>query len=186
MLSVDFDILALNGGSSSIKFAVFNSSIAGLEQKLYGNIDRIGLSVTTLTYNDLAANQQETLSLSATDYLSAVNFLFDWLEQRQVFGTLGVIGHRVVHGMQHAEPVLITQALLDELKLTIPYDPEHLPNEIEMIITLQRRHPELTAIVAWTTQNSNRTASPASTNFSSNSRTRFIHHNVGRYAGRYG
>ena len=100
MLSVDFDILALNGGSSSIKFAVFNSSIAGLEQKLYGNIDRIGLSVTTLTYNDLAANQQETLSLSATDYLSAVNFLFDWLEQRQVFGTLGVIGHRVVHGMQ--------------------------------------------------------------------------------------
>jgi acetate kinase len=151
MLSVDFDILALNGGSSSIKFAVFNSSIAGLEQKLYGNIDRIGLSVTTLTYNDLAANQQETLSLSATDYLSAVNFLFDWLEQRHVFGTLGVIGHRVVHGMQHAEPVLITQALLDELKLTIPYDPEHLPNEIEMIITLRRRHPELRQVACFDT-----------------------------------
>ncbi len=151
MKSVDSDILSLNGGSSSIKFALYSSEAAGLERKLYGKIDRMGLNGTHLTFHDPLSNQQETLSLSATDYQSAANFLFDWLEKRQVFATLGAAGHRVVHGMQHAEPVLITQDLLDELKLNIPYDPDHLPNEIEMIAVLRRRHPRLRQVACFDT-----------------------------------
>ncbi len=151
MNSVDSDILSLNGGSSSIKFALYCDSPAGLERKLYGKIDRMGLSGTHLAFNDPASNKQETFSLSATDYQSAANFLFDWLEKQQVFATLGAIGHRVVQGMQHAEPELITQELLDELKLSIPYDPDHLPNEIEMIATLRRRHPHLRQVACFDT-----------------------------------
>ena len=149
MNSVDSDILSLNGGSSSIKFALYSSEVVGLERKLYGKIDRIGLSGTHLVFNDPASKKQETLSLSATDYQSAADFLYDWLEKQQVFATLGALGHRVVQGMQHSEPELITQELLDELKLTIPYDPDHLPNELEMIATLRCRHPQLRQVACF-------------------------------------
>jgi len=38
----------------------------------------------------------------------------------------------VVHGMKHTAPELVTQELLDELHRLQPYDPEHLPREIEL------------------------------------------------------
>ncbi len=48
-------ILTINGGSSSIKFAIYQVG-EPLERKLDGKIDRIGLSGTTLTFNDSASN----------------------------------------------------------------------------------------------------------------------------------
>ncbi|WP_332369183.1 hypothetical protein [Spirosoma telluris] len=52
-------VLTINGGSSSIKFAVFD---AGEPPKrgLYGHIDRIGLPDTKLTFTDPATNQSST------------------------------------------------------------------------------------------------------------------------------
>jgi acetate kinase len=151
MNSIHPYILALNGGSSSIKFALYRDSVAGLERKLYGKIDRLGLTGTHLAFIDPVTNEQKTLSLTATDYQSAANFLFDWLEARQVFATLGVLGHRIVQGMQHSEPVLVNQDLLDELKCSIPYDPDHLPNEIKMITTLRQRYPTIRQVACFDT-----------------------------------
>jgi len=75
----------------------------------------------------------------------------DWLEKQREFSSVVAVGHRVVHGMEHSEPELITLELLDELHRIIPYDPDHLPEEIKIIETLRQRHPNLTQIACFDT-----------------------------------
>ena len=48
-------ILTINGGSSSIRFAVYKVTDESLQRGLFGTIDRIGLSGTNLTFSGLAA-----------------------------------------------------------------------------------------------------------------------------------
>jgi acetate kinase len=57
----------------------------------------------------------------------------------------------VVHGMQHSNPERVTPELLSELKRITPYDPEHLPREIELIEALHRVHPHLPQVACFDT-----------------------------------
>ncbi|CAN5511912.1 acetate/propionate family kinase [soil metagenome] len=142
-------ILTINGGSSSIKFALYECG-ESLRQKLSGKIDRIGLSGTSLTFEGAAG--RERIGLSITDHKSAASFLVNWLETQDGFGALLGVGHRVVHGMQHFAPEVVTQELLDELRLISPCDEEHMPREIELIETFRARHPALPQIVCFDTE----------------------------------
>jgi len=143
-------ILTINGGSSSIKFALYQTR-KPLKRTLHGAIDRIGLSGTKLTFEDPVTNHLGSRELSASDHKSAGNYLMDWLEKQEGFGSLLAVGHRVVHGMQHSAPELVTQELLDELHRISPYDPEHLPREIEMIEAFRQRHPKLPQVACFDT-----------------------------------
>jgi acetate kinase len=53
--------------------------------------------------------------------------------------------------MHHTAPELVTQALLDELRRISPFDPDHLPNEIELIETFRSAHPNLPQIACFDT-----------------------------------
>ena len=53
--------------------------------------------------------------------------------------------------MHHTAPELVTPELLDELRTIRPYDPDHLPSEIELIETVRQRHPELTQVACFDT-----------------------------------
>jgi len=143
-------ILTINGGSSSIRFALYQVGEA-LERKLYGKIDRIGLSGTSLTFNDSAKNQQDSRSLAATNHKSAVNCLIDWLEEQNGFEAVRAVGHRVVHGMKHTAPEWVTQEFLVELHRIKPYAPDHLPREIELIEAFRQRHPKLQQLICFDT-----------------------------------
>jgi acetate kinase len=143
-------ILTINGGSSSIKFAVYQDG-APLKRGLYGKVDRIGLSGTNLTFGDTATNQQDSRKLAAPDHKSAASFLIDWLEEQKGFESVQAVGHRVVHGMQHTAPSLVTQELLDELHRISPYDPDHLPREIELIETFRQHSPKLPQVACFDT-----------------------------------
>ncbi len=68
----------------------------------------------------------------------------NWLEKQKEFSSVKAVGHRVVHGMNHTAPALITPELVEELHRIAPYDPDHLPDEIELIETIRQRHPKLT------------------------------------------
>jgi acetate kinase len=146
----DSHILTINGGSSSIKFALYQAA-EPLERGLRGEIDRIGLSGTKLTFEDPVNNWHNTQSLTASDHTFAANFLIDWIEKQNGFGSVRAVGHRVVHGMHHTAPELVTQELLDELRTIRPYDPDHLPSEIELIETFRQRHPKLTQVACFDT-----------------------------------
>ena len=142
-------ILTINGGSSSIKFALYQVAET-LKRRVHGKVDRIGLSGTNLTFND-PTEQQESRNLAIADHKSAVDFLVDWLEKQNGFESVQAVGHRVVHGMKHTVPEWVTQELLDELHRITPYDPDHLPREIELIEAFRRRHPKLPQLACFDT-----------------------------------
>jgi acetate kinase len=143
-------ILTINGGSSSIKFALYRVD-EPLQRRLYGKVDRIGLGGTNLTFHDTDGKPQAARSLAAADHKSAANFLIDWLEKQNGFESVLAVGHRVVHGMQHTAPELVTRELLDELHRIRPYDPEHLPREIELIEAFRQRYPKLPQVACFDT-----------------------------------
>jgi acetate kinase len=150
MKPADARILTINGGSSSIKFALYEAG-EPLKRGLYGAVDRIGLTGTNLTFHDADGKPAASRQLVAPDHKSAANFLMDWLEEQNSFGSVGAVGHRVVHGMQHTAPEVVTQELLDELHRISPNDPDHLPREIELIETFRQRHPKLPQVACFDT-----------------------------------
>ena len=143
-------ILTINGGSSSIKFALYQIG-EPLKRGLYGKVDRIGLSGTNLTFHDPTTKQPESRKLAAADHKSAANVLIDWLEKQNDFESVRAVGHRVVHGMKHIQPEMVSQELLDELHRLRPYDPDHLPREIELIEAFRQRHPKLPQLACFDT-----------------------------------
>lgn len=146
-------VLTINGGSSSIKFALYQIDEMPsemIERILTGKIERIGLSQPTLSFTQ--KNQSEQVSnISISDYRSAVDFLLDWLEQQIDFSTISAVGHRVVHGMRYTASQVISQAVLDELHRISAYDPQHLPAEIKLIETFRQHYSQLTQVACFDT-----------------------------------
>ena len=144
------NVLTINGGSSSIKFALYQTGEPP-ERSFYGSVDRIGLPGTNLTFSNSTGSRKGNLILETSDTRSASNFLIDWLEERIDFSLIGGVGHRVVFGMKHTEPERITQELLNELHRVSSYDTDHLPAEVELIEALQQRYPKLSQVACFDT-----------------------------------
>ena len=142
-------VLTINGGSSSIRFAVFE--IGGSVPSHSGRIERIGLRGTNLITADSRGSSPAPIRIAASNHRAAVEFLLNWLERQPFFAAINAAGHRVVHGMTHAAPERITPALLAELHRITPYDPDHLPREIELIAAFRRRHPKLPQVACFDT-----------------------------------
>jgi acetate kinase len=143
-------ILTINGGSSSIKFALYG--VGKIPTRLlHGKIDRIGLEDTTFTFNNEKGINQDIPEAGLSDYHSSVIFLIDWLEKQVDFSLISGVGHRVVFGMKHTDPELITDELLKELRRIIPYDSDHLPAEIELIEVFSQRYPNLAQVACFDT-----------------------------------
>jgi acetate kinase len=143
-------VLTINGGSSSIRFALYRLG-EPLRLQLRGKIDRIGLPGTELSVKDPSGALPSSLPIAASDHLSAAHVLIDWFEKQSLLSRVAGIGHRVVHGMQHSEPERVSQDLLDELHRLCPYDPDHLPREIELVEALRLRHPTIPQVACFDT-----------------------------------
>lgn len=132
------DVLTINGGSSSIKFALFAPG-DGLVRMLSGTVDRIGLSDAVLSAKE--GNEQPIREPSAArNHEEAAAHLIDWLGKRGRLTNLAGVGHRVVHGgSRYTRAQLVTPEMVAELKRLSPVDPAHLPGEIALIEALVRR-----------------------------------------------
>ena len=144
------NVLTINGGSSSIRFAVFEASQPP-KRLLQGKMERIGSPVANLTVDHGVGYAPTCVKVEIKEPATAIDFLMDWLESQPLFRTIEGVGHRVVHGMLHTAPELVTAELLDELKSIIPFDPEHLPREIQLIEALRQRHHRLPQVVCFDT-----------------------------------
>ena len=144
-------VLTINGGSSSIKFALFEA--AGAPRRiLRGQIEGIGLPQCSFAVKGL--NQADSFSrpIVAPDHTAAVAILMDWVQERIASGALTAVGHRVVHGgPKYWEPQRITPAMVEELRQLSPFDPEHLPEEILLTEAFRRRFPDLPQIACFDT-----------------------------------
>lgn len=142
MSSANQMIVTVNGGSSSIKFSLYCVGKA-IKRVQSGQIERIGVSGTTLSFTEAATNQRSSRSIAAADLPAAASFLVGWLDSHVGLAEVAAVGHRVVHGMQHTSTELITPALLDDLRRISPCDPQHLPGEIALMEAFHQCQPQL-------------------------------------------
>ena len=144
-------ILTINGGSSSIRAALF-AGTTPLRRALSASIDRIGLPGTRLSLKDAdGKGTHEDPPAAITDHRSAAHCLFDRLEATGLCTDLMAAGHRIVNGAAHSAPERITAPLLADLRRLTPFDPEHLPREIELVEVLRERRPELAQVACFDT-----------------------------------
>jgi acetate kinase len=144
-------ILTINGGSSSIKFALFEAG-GPLRRILEGAIERIGLPDSHLRVKGVDQADKVSRPLAAPDHAVAVAALMDWIEARSARDALTAVGHRVVHGgPKYSEPQRITAELVEELRRLSPFDPEHLPEEILLTEAFHRRFPNLPQVACFDT-----------------------------------
>jgi acetate kinase len=144
-------ILTVNGGSSSIKFALFEVSDS-LGRILDGGIERIGLPEATFRVKGSCEADNFLRSIKASDHTVAVGVLMDWIEQRCGRDALTAVGHRVVHGgPKYYKPQRVTAEMVTELKHLSPFDPDHMPEEILLTEAFHRRFPDLPQVACFDT-----------------------------------
>jgi acetate kinase len=146
-------ILTINAGSSSIRFALFEVAPRPV-RLLDGKLEGIGTARAALWASRPGKSAMQSriqTKIDAAKHGLAIDSLVEWLEAQPEFATLDAVGHRVVHGMLHTAPERVTPGLLSELRRITPYDPEHLPREIELIEALQRRYLNVPQVVCFDT-----------------------------------
>jgi acetate kinase len=148
MAATTASILAINAGSSTIKFALFQVG-PQLTPSMHGHLDRIGLDGTTLSWTTDTESSERRLNPS--DRAAATSLLIDWLQTHTAFASIRAVGHRLVHGLARTEPAQITSEVLSELHRAAPYAPAHLPREIELIEALRARYPDLPQVACFDT-----------------------------------
>jgi len=118
-------VLAINAGSSSVKCALF-----------------------TLAAEPQLRRREIIDGLAA----SSAARLIDWIRAEAGDGSLGAIGHRIVHGgPAYREPRLITDEVIQALKELIPLAPNHLSDAIALIEALRRARPEVPQVACFDT-----------------------------------
>jgi acetate kinase len=100
-------ILTINGGSSSIKFALFEAD-GSLRRIVEGGIERIELPEASLRMKGLNPEDNFSRPLAVPDLTAAVVALMDWIEERLGRVAPCAVGHRVVHGVMVAIAVCRT------------------------------------------------------------------------------
>ena len=144
-------ILTINGGSSSIKFALFEAGDS-LRRILKGGIDRIGLPEATFRVKGLDHADNFSRLVTAPDHTVAIGALMDLIEVSGKADALTAVGHRVVHGgPKYSKPQIITAEMLEDLHRLSPFDPEHLPEEILLTEAFHRRFPDLPQVACFDT-----------------------------------
>jgi len=147
-------ILAVNAGSSSVKFQIFDLAAGGDPRRLVkGQMDGIG---TQPRLRAESSDGSPLIDKSYTpreimDVAAAIATIGDWLRETQAF-TLTAVGHRVAHGgPQYDRPVVVDHAVLASLRRYVSLAPLHQPNNLAPIQTLLARRPELVQVACFDT-----------------------------------
>jgi len=139
-------ILAINAGSSSLKFQVFEMVDEQVIAK--GLIERIGLGnpIFTMTTNEERINIIEQVD----NHEQAVKLLMYMLIEKNVIDSLDDIdgiGHRVVHGGEvYSDSVLITTEVLAKLEELSELAPLHNPANVTGIKVFKKELPNVPAV----------------------------------------
>lgn len=143
-------LLTINGGSSSIKYALYQVK-GSLNQLLAGEIENIGSGNAKLSFIHSGKEQQHHINIKVANHSEAADWLVNWLAKEAEYIHIKAIGHRIVQGMEHGSPERIAAKLLKELKIISAYDPEHLPAEIKLVEAFKKHFPKLEQIACFDT-----------------------------------
>lgn len=148
-------ILAVNAGSSSLKFSIY-PVVAGQVQTsvLNGNIEGLepgGAPVLGWTFQ--GHQQKRYLTASAKDsFEQALLSLGELLTEEAAIPVIDAIAHRVVHGgKDYSASVLVTEEVLACLTLKNSLAPLHQPNNLKGIRAFQKAFPAIPQVACFDT-----------------------------------
>ncbi len=151
-------ILALNAGSSSIKFSLFDTAngISSHSLLYQGAVDGIGgnphFLVQDTTGQRLVDEQLKTKATTQPGHKEALGVLLDWIERQETGLTLIAVGHRVVHGgTLFLAPVLVDSQVINQLESLVPLAPLHQPHNLAAIRSIATINPNIPQIACFDT-----------------------------------
>ncbi len=145
-------IAVVNAGSSSLKFAVYQSVPDPL-LLLKGKIEGIGAKPrASLSDAQGQTLLQEDLPEEGFDHAAATQTMMriaaPRLEGRDIFA----VGHRVVHGgAAYSAPLLLNDEIIGKLATFIPLAPLHQPHNLAVIRAIRASRPELPQVACFDT-----------------------------------
>ena len=138
--------LVINGGSSSLKFSLYQINEEGKETNIVnGLVERIGCNegAITLKYNEEKKRERTIIP----NHTVAVEMMLEKLKEYKFLTNIEEIkgvGHRVLHGGEfYGNSVLITEESLNNIKSLEPFGPLHLPGEISGIESMMEVLPNV-------------------------------------------
>ncbi len=149
--SRSYNILTINSGSSSVKFALY--SIGKIEKGLLsGSLDGINRGSGTFRVRDVNGKTVIERPFHPRDHGAALKEIVDWLGAGSPSHHFEAVGHRLVHGgNRFRSPHLITPDLMEVLDQLTPFAPDHLPQEINAIKVFRRSYPDLKQVACFDT-----------------------------------
>lgn len=147
-------LLALNAGSSSIKFAVYAPQSADLPQLASGQIEGLGNHATFSVQVPGSPTFTQNLDPEAHphDHRLALRVILDWLESTHPGEPVLAVGHRVVHGGPDlVEPLRLDSDALQKLQALVPLAPLHQPHNLAGIEAAQQAFPDAVHVACFDT-----------------------------------
>ncbi|WP_345797569.1 acetate/propionate family kinase [Castellaniella sp. MT123] len=145
-------ILVLNCGSSSIKFALFDTAKSPLPRAPVWNGKVQGIGGEQPDFGETGVAPFPVTLDETHPYRSALAMILRHMRTRLGDGHLMAVAHRVVHGgSKYSTPVRIDAAALEDLRGYIPLAPLHQPFALEAIEILLRERPDLPQIACFDT-----------------------------------
>ncbi len=138
-------ILAMNAGSSSLKFALFSAD-ATAPAAARGEITEIAAAPHLVAHDPAKAIlvDRHWPNGLADPFATALDGLLAFAESHLGGRGLAAVGHRIVHGgAKHVTPALITAPLLADLEALTPLDPLHMPHSLAPVHALAASRPDL-------------------------------------------
>src|SRR5512145_1805323 len=133
------NVLVLNCGSSSAKFAVINTSG---QELISGIAQRLGSAHASLDWK--INGQKQTKDLHRADHDLALRAVVELLKENKLADDLAGVGHRVVHGgAKFSGSRAITPEVIEKIKECIPLGPLHNPPNLLGIQIAQELFPKL-------------------------------------------
>jgi acetate kinase len=139
-------VLVLNCGSSSIKFAVFDTGQMPVPRKPLWNGKVDGITGPSPTFGETGSELVPIALDPSAPYHTALEHINERVTAHLDRRRLAAVAHRVVHGgNKYFEPVLVDATVLADLKFYIPLVPPHQP------FALYASNPDLPQIACFET-----------------------------------
>lgn len=147
-------VLVINSGSSSIKFQIVDpTQDASAGPLVSGLVEQIGEPKGRLVVNYEGEKYQ--VEQEIPDHTIGLKLALEKLDELGCGPTqvhIKAVGHRVVHGgLVLAEPEVLNQHIIDEIRDTIPLAPLHNPAHIAGIEVAMELLPDVTHVAVFDT-----------------------------------
>ena len=143
-------ILAINCGSSSLKFGLFDEESEQEKALCEGEAEEIGGEHGSFTIKS-DGKSSATESKSFSSHADALNFTLDRIGELNS-SALTAVSHRFVHGGPHlSEHQIATAEVEKQLLAAVQYAPLHLPSSLSALQAIQKRLPQIPQVICFDT-----------------------------------